>query len=483
MSANHEEMRQVDAVPGKSILLGRQGEHLAAAVRFDLTEWQQLYGGGAVQLLHQRSMDEAPYPCAVTVSGTDAWWTVTAADCAFAGRGQCELQYHVDGSIVKSAVYDTRVDAALGEAAEEPPEAQQAWVDAVLQAGTNAVESERAAKRWAVQAAGSAGIAPQIVVTTDAGAEVSCSCGETMLEQTTAADGRCIFDLGGYGEWTVTASLNGKSVSRAVFVTEVRQYEETVHTTGTVSTEKLDGVAYRVGLIDPESGACIAPDKLKLMAELISADSNINEQTQKVYFHYGNEHYVVSVGDYIYFGIDNTKAVEPLPRDFVIIGFNHDRGVDGYKAGITFQMRTVLVTDYAMNNTDTNTTGWQDCELRKTTLPAILANMPEKWTKHMKQVRKPCGAGESNTADTLFILSQYEILGESAEYGSLAGDSSAHRRYAYYAAGNSPQKGQGYWLRSVRTGTKTHFRCYLEKGTCGSDLASVKKGIPLAFCM
>ena len=68
MSANYKELRQADAVFGKDIPLGRQGEHLASAVRFDLKEWQQLYGSGAVQLLHQRSMDEQPYPCSVTVT-------------------------------------------------------------------------------------------------------------------------------------------------------------------------------------------------------------------------------------------------------------------------------------------------------------------------------------------------------------------------------------------------------------------------------
>ena len=124
---------EVYSVKTTSILpLGKQGENLVRQIQFDLSRWISNFGPGTVQLLHQRSGDEAPYPVAVEQEGNLAVWTVTSADTAAAGTGRAELQYYVGDALAKSETWMTKVLAALGPAGEIPPEAQQGWVDQVL---------------------------------------------------------------------------------------------------------------------------------------------------------------------------------------------------------------------------------------------------------------------------------------------------------------------------------------------------------------
>lgn len=117
---------------GSILPLGKQGENLARKIQFDISRWIGTLGPGTVQLLHQRSGDEAPYPVAVGQAGNLAVWTVTNADTAAAGTGRAELQYYVGDALAKSETWMTKVLPALGDASETPPEAQQGWVDQVL---------------------------------------------------------------------------------------------------------------------------------------------------------------------------------------------------------------------------------------------------------------------------------------------------------------------------------------------------------------
>lgn len=143
---------EIYSVKTASILpLGKQGENLARKIQFDISRWISTFGPGTVQLLHQRSSDEAPYPVAVEQDGNLAVWTVTNADTAAPGTGRAELQYYVGDALAKSETWMTKVLAALGPASDTPTEAQQGWVDQVLQAGTAATEAADRAENAAVR--------------------------------------------------------------------------------------------------------------------------------------------------------------------------------------------------------------------------------------------------------------------------------------------------------------------------------------------
>ena len=134
-------MLTIHAIPGRNIVLGREGENLARSVIFDVSDWISAYGDGTVNLIAQRSGDTEPYPCTVTVDGSSVTWLVTAADTARQGYGKCELRYAVGDVLVKSETWLTYTADALGTPAPEAPEPQKAWVDKVLEAGQAAVDA------------------------------------------------------------------------------------------------------------------------------------------------------------------------------------------------------------------------------------------------------------------------------------------------------------------------------------------------------
>ena len=152
-------MKEVFAIPGKDIFLGRIGENKATCIVFDISEWQKTYGDGIAHLLHQRNGDKQPYPCVLEQVEGKAVWCVTNADVAIAGRGRLELQYRVDETNVKSETFATVTERGLGAASETPPDPYQSWVDSVLEAATEAFENAQDAEASAQDAEASAGAA------------------------------------------------------------------------------------------------------------------------------------------------------------------------------------------------------------------------------------------------------------------------------------------------------------------------------------
>lgn len=121
--------------PPFSIPLGRQGENLAVQIVFDCTEFAETYGDGRAELLHRQPATGLLYPVAIEQDGSAVTWTITNADTAVSGAGSAELRWYAGDVLAKSVVFRTSVLRALeGTADTEPPEPQQAWVDAVLQA-------------------------------------------------------------------------------------------------------------------------------------------------------------------------------------------------------------------------------------------------------------------------------------------------------------------------------------------------------------
>ena len=145
-------MREISARTSHDIELGKRGENLAACVVFDISDWKKTHGEGVVHLLHHRNGDRVPYPCAVEVKDNCVYWAVTNADTANAGKGRAELQYFVGEVLAKSETYTTIVDRALAPASDEPPAPYEGWVEEVLKAGTDAIESAASAKESAENA-------------------------------------------------------------------------------------------------------------------------------------------------------------------------------------------------------------------------------------------------------------------------------------------------------------------------------------------
>ena len=128
-------MRTVYAQKNKKIILGRQGEDKAVRVVWPgiVSEWSSLYGDGSFQLSVRRFGDENAYPVVVEVNGDDIRFTVTSAETAIAGNGKCELTYIANGTIAKSATWETVVlNSLTGQTPSEPPkEPAKSWFTAI----------------------------------------------------------------------------------------------------------------------------------------------------------------------------------------------------------------------------------------------------------------------------------------------------------------------------------------------------------------
>lgn len=148
-----------DVVPRAGVIdLGKQVEGLVTRVVLPNIR----RGAGTVQLVHQRSDDQKPYPVPITEDGDKVYWIVTRSDTAFPGRGQAELQWlGENGAVAKSVTYQTNTTRSMAEPGPEPDEPLKPYTQAVAkdaQAAKNAAASATEAARSAEASAGQAGL-------------------------------------------------------------------------------------------------------------------------------------------------------------------------------------------------------------------------------------------------------------------------------------------------------------------------------------
>ena len=148
-----------DVVPRAGVIdLGKQVEGLVTRVVLPNIR----RGAGTVQLVHQRSDDQKPYPVPITEDGESVYWLVSRADTAFPGRGQAELQWFGEnGAVAKSVTYQTNTTRSMAEPGPEPDEPLKPYTQAVArdaQAAKDAAASATEAARSAEASAGQAGL-------------------------------------------------------------------------------------------------------------------------------------------------------------------------------------------------------------------------------------------------------------------------------------------------------------------------------------
>lgn len=175
-------MFDVLAAPNKWLELGRVGENGYRRIVFPIKEWLDEYPDAEVGLLNQRPGDTAAYPVYETeADGEYLYWTVMSSALNERGRGKCELRLTKDDVIVKSAIYQTRIDAALDESGEAP-EPWESWVSEVTGAATSAAESMVSAKGYAEEAAQSAETAVEKANAAAASAEAAAESAQAAAD-------------------------------------------------------------------------------------------------------------------------------------------------------------------------------------------------------------------------------------------------------------------------------------------------------------
>lgn len=137
-------MIEITAVPGKVLMLGRQGENLARKVIFSVSGVRAEFGDGAFRLSAKRPGEADAYPATVTETGDTVVWALTGADTQNAGRGQCELAYYAGETRLKTWTYDTAIAKSLTGSPKTDP--YDEFLDEVNRLAAEAAISQREAK-------------------------------------------------------------------------------------------------------------------------------------------------------------------------------------------------------------------------------------------------------------------------------------------------------------------------------------------------
>lgn len=201
-----------------------------------------------------------------------------------------------------------------------------------------------------------------------------------------------------------------------------------------------------------------------------------------------------------YFSVGDEKTISLTTGEqvtLVILGFDHDNLTGGGKAGMSIGMKNLLATKYRMNATATNEGGWDESEMRTSTMATLLSQFPSDLQSVIKQVNKKATAGGVSTsittsADKLWLFAEVEIdgttsagyadEGEQYEYWKTVKDGTvADDRKKYLSNGSG--SANSWWLRSPIVSISNHFRYISSTGNVNYSGANNLYGVSFGFCV
>ncbi len=153
---------------------------------------------------------------------------------------------------------------------------------------------------------------------------------------------------------------------------------------------------------------------------------------------------------------------------------------------------------FNMNNSQSNSGGWNSSRMRTVICPAFKSAMPSDLQAVLKTVTKYSDntGGGSNTAsyvtattDDIFLLAEWEVFG-ARSYANSA-EQNYQAQYAYYSAGNSKVRYRhsstgstaNWWLRSVCADSSITFCNVYTSGSADYSNACYSYGFAPAFCV
>ena len=334
----------------------------------------------------------------------------------------------------------------------------------------------------------------QIIVSVTSGATVTATKGSNVVSGT-SVNGVCTLVVPEEGEWTVSATLDGKT-SDSNIVNVVSSYDTSLVFISTIlndnSWETIRGIS------DAGQGAN--------------------------YWSIGDRKAVTLNGTVGHLTLSNYTTYA------FIIGFNHNASLEGANR-IHFQLAKTAIsggTDvcfcdnqygpdsgwsspgagyFVMNASNTNSGGWKSSQMRTNicgtslssysgtiiaVIPAALRAVLKSVTKYTDNTANGGGSTASYvtaTTDYFFLLSEFEVFG-SISYGN-TNEKNKQAQYAYYSAGNSKikykHKGANsaarWWLRSPGASIPGNFVYVDAGGTVNSYGADISLGFAPGFCV
>lgn len=329
----------------------------------------------------------------------------------------------------------------------------------------------------------------QIIVSVASGAAVTATKGSLSVSGT-SINGACTLVVPEEGEWTVSATLDGKT-SDSNIINVVSSYDTSLAFVYTILNDNSWETIH--GISDAGTGAN--------------------------YWSVGDRKAVTLNGTVGHLTLSNYTTYA------FIIGFNHNASVEGTNR-IHFQLAktalsggtdvclcdssynsNVSTTGYfVMNASNTNSGGWKSSQMRTnicgTSLSSysgtIIAVIPAALRAVLKSVTKytdNTGGGHTaasavtETTDYFFLLSEFEVFG-SISYGN-TNEKNKQAQYAYYSAGNSKIKykhdgtstAARWWLRSTYAGNSVSFVNVYTDGKASGIGAYRCLGFAPGFCV
>lgn len=204
-----------------------------------------------------------------------------------------------------------------------------------------------------------------------------------------------------------------------------------------------------------------------------------------------------------YFSVGDEKTISLTTGEqvtLVILGFDHDDLTGGGKAGMSIGMKNLLATKYRMNATSTNEGGWDESEMRTSTMATLLSQFPSDLQSVIKQVNKKATAGGASimsittSADKLWLFAEVEIdgttsagyadEGEQYEYWKTVKDGTvADDRKKYLSNGSG--SANSWWLRSPNVNSSYAFRYIDSTGNVNvtNHSSGTANGVSFGFCV
>lgn len=118
--------------------IGYQGENEVTQVCFDISAWQEAFGGGECTIYVKRKGDAEPYFVELPIDGNIATWKVSSTDTANKGNGSAQLNYYVASVLKRTRIYPMKVAKSLVDVGEIP-DPYNDWLEEIRQ-GVHTVE-------------------------------------------------------------------------------------------------------------------------------------------------------------------------------------------------------------------------------------------------------------------------------------------------------------------------------------------------------
>ena len=145
-----------------------------------------------------------------------------------------------------------------------------------------------------------------------------------------------------------------------------------------------------------------------------------------------------------------------------------------------------------MNNSQSNSGGWEACLMRKNVMPLIKAAFPADLQAVIKSstifTAPDTGDVElTSTEDEVFLLAEFEIFG--ARVSASTQEPNYLKQYSYYSAGNSNVKYKHnatstsaiWWERSPNYGSSDGFCFVYTSGSASGGFATFSFGVSPCF--